>query len=281
MKNNQFQKLNTVLAALAVNLIVGGAAMAASVSQTAPNTANKTINVGNYQFSTNLWGVASAGSAWYEEVYTNSTTGPSNSGWKWTGFVDANSSGSVKAYPSIRRGASNSSNVASASGLPYLFGSNTKNVDVIWDFTPTGYNGTGSISGAYNHAIDVFFRTNTATGEANIRGEIMIIPESSANSQTSGWGTKDAAAFVIDGETWDVWRATMSSNGYSWPVIQFRKRVMARYFQKNLKNFFAEAKLRMPSAFASTYYVSMIEAGTEIKHGSGKVHNTTYSVSVY
>lgn len=266
-------------ASLAWLLAAGGSARAAAIEASPANPANKHIYVGQYDIYTNLWGISGAGSGWYEYMYTNSTTGPSNAGWKWSGF--AGDTSTVKSYPSIRKGGSNAQNDAAVTGLPYQFGDNTKNVDVLWSFAPSGYDGTGSISGTYNHAIDVFFHSGTVFDRAYLKAEIMVIPESSAASQTQGWGIKDATPFVIDGETWDVWHATMSSNGYSWPVMQFRKRVMARYFNKNLKHFFGEAARRRPDVFLPAYYVSMIEAGTEVKSGSGKVHINSYEVNVH
>lgn len=273
------RRMRTMLLSLAVGALCAGQAQAAAIEASPANASNKHIYVGQYDIYTNLWAIGGAGTGWYEYMYTNSTTSPSNSGWKWSGFGGDTST--VKSYPSIRKGGSNSQNNPATSGLPYVFGNNTKNVDVLWSFAPSGYDGTGSISGTYNHTIDVFLHSSSTYNIANLKAEIMIIPESSSNSQTSGWGVKDATPFMIDGETWDVWHATMTSQGYSWPVIQFRKRVMVRYFNKNIQRFFAEAKLRKPAVFLSTHYVSMVEAGTEVKSGSGKVHNTSYSVDVY
>ncbi len=273
------QHISTLLLALTMAVAGAGQARAAAVEATPTNSSNKHIYIGQYDFYTNLWGISGAGTGWYEYMYTNSATSPSNSGWKWSGF--SGNTTTVKSYPSIRKGGSNAQNNPALSGLPYVFGSNTKNVEVLWSFAPSGYDGSGSIVGTYNHAIDVFFHTSSTYNIANLRAEIMIIPESSADSQTSGWGTKDATPFMIDNETWDVWRAQMSSNGYTWPVMQFRKRVMVRYFNKNIKLFFAEAAKRNPAAFLSTHYVSMVEAGTEVKSGSGKVHNISFNVNVY
>lgn len=268
-----------LLASLVLGSAVCGQAQAAAASASPTDAGNKHIYVGNYDLSTNLWGISAAGTSWYEYIFTNSTTSMAGSGYKWTGF--GGNTTTVKAYPSIRRGASNSQNNAANSGLPYLFGSNTRNIDVLWNFDTTDYSGTGSITGTYNHAIDVFFHSENVWNTSYLRGEIMVIPDSSANSQTAGWGAKDANSFVLDGETWDVWQATMTSNGYSWPVMQFRKRANAKYFSKNLKHFFAEAALRRADVFKSTYYVMMVEAGTEVKSGSGRVYNTSYQVSVY
>jgi hypothetical protein len=272
----------TLLAALfgvAAGLLSIPQALAAAASASPTDPANKHIYVGQYDLSTNLWGISGAGSSWYEYIFTNSTTTMDGSGYKWTGF--GGNTTDVKAYASLRRGASNSQNDAGASGLPYLFGGNTKNVDVLWNFETTDYSGTGSIVGKYNHTLDIFFNAANSTNQSNIRGEIMIITDSSQDSQTAGWGVKDATPFVLGGETWDVWQATQTSNGYSWHVTQFRKRVNAQYFSRNLKDFFAEAAARRSDIFKSTYYVMMVEAGTEIKTGSGRVYNKNYSVSVY
>ncbi|MES2037543.1 MAG: hypothetical protein V4495_06865 [Pseudomonadota bacterium] len=278
-RNFNAGKVKAIAAGFALGLMMCNQALAASASASPADASNKHIYVGQYDLSTNLWGVSGAGSSWSETIFTNSTTTMDGAGYKWTGF--GGDTTSVKSYPSIRRGASNSQNNPATSGLPYLFGSNTKNVDVLWNFTTAGYDGTGNITGTYNHAIDVFFHSSNIWNTSYLKGEIMVIPESSANSQTSGWGSKDATSFVLDGETWDVWQATMTSNGNSWPVMQFRKRVNARYFSKNLKYFFAEAARRRADVFKSSYYVMMVEAGTEVKSGSGHFYNKNYQVSVY
>ena len=264
---------------LAAALLWTAEAQAAAASASPADPGNKHIYVGQYDLATNLWGISGAGSAWTAYIFTNSTTTMDGSGYKWSGFTG--NADDVKAYASLRRGASNAQNNAAVSGLPYLYGSNTRNVDVLWNFESTDYSGAGSIVGKYNHTLDVFFNEINDKNQANIRGEIMVITDSSQNSQTNGWGVKDATPFVLEGETWDVWQATQHSNGYSWHVTQFRKRVNAKYFNRNLKTFFGEAAVRRPDIFKSSYYVMMVEAGTEIKTGSGRVYNKNYSVSVY
>ncbi|WP_156970689.1 hypothetical protein [Andreprevotia chitinilytica] len=279
IQNLNLGKIKAIVAGLALGLMICNQVQAEAVSASPTNASNKHIYVDQYDLSTNLWGISGAGTGWSETIFTNSTTSMDGSGYKWTGL--GGDTTSVKAYPSIRQGASNSQNDPGVSGLPYLFGDNSTNVDVLWDFTTAGYDGAGNISGTYNHAIDVFFRSANIWNTSYLKGEIMVIPDSSANSQTAGWGSKDATSFVLDGETWDVWQATMTSNGNSWPVTQFRKRVNAHYFSKNLKYFFAEAARRRADVFQSSYYVMMIEAGTEVKSGSGHLYNKNYQVSVY
>jgi hypothetical protein len=267
------------LPSLGVSLLYASQVLAASASASPTDSSDKHIYVSQYDLSTNLWGIRGAGPSWYEYIFTNSTTTMDGSGYKWTGFggnVD-----DVKSYASLRRGDSNNQNSAGVTGLPYLFGSNTTNVDVLWNFVTTDYSGAGSIIGKYNHTLDIFFNAVNSTTQSNIRGEIMIITDSSQDSQTDGWGVKDGTPFVLGGETWDVWQATQTSNGFSWHVTQFRKRVNARYFSRNLKDFFAEAAARRSDIFKSSYYVMMVEAGTEIKTGSGRVYNKNYSVTVY
>ena len=213
---------SALAAAVALTGALAGQKAHAAAAESSPASASdKSISVGQYQLHTNLWGLSGAGSNWYEYIFTNSTTSIAGSGYKWSGF--GGDSTLVKSYPSIRLGASNPGNVAATSGLPYLYAGNTKNIDVLWNFTPTGYDGTGAIAGTFNHAIDVFFSTGTVKNMATVRAEIMVIPDSSADSQTQGWGQKDPTPFMIDNETWDVWQATMTSNGNTWPVMQFRK----------------------------------------------------------
>lgn len=254
-------------------------AAAAAASSDPSDPGDKHIYVGQYDLCTNLWGIRGAGNSWHAYIFTNSVSDMSGSGYEWSGFDgDLNS---VKAYTSLRYGASNKQNIVSVSGLPYLFDNNHKDVDVSWDFKTTDEDGTGNIVGKYNHTLDIFFNATASTQQAEIRGEIMVIADSSQNARTAGWGVRDAQAFVMDGENWEVWQATQKSNGHSWHVTQFRKRENTEHFSHNLKNFFADAAARRPDIFRSDYYVMMVEAGTEIKTGSGKVYNSRYSVNVH
>jgi hypothetical protein len=251
-------------------LLLAAAAMAATSNPADP--ADKHIHVGQYDLATNLWGIRGAGNHWEQTIFTGAGESIAGGGYTWSGF-DGNAS-AVKAYPSLRYGASNRQNDPGASGLPYRFGGNDRNVDVVWDFSATA-------EGKYNHTLDIFFNATDSTRQAEIRGEIMVITDSSQDAQTAGWGVRDAVAFVIGGETWDVWQATQASNGHSWHVTQFRKRVNAQHFAHNLRDFFGEAAARRPDIFSSSHYVMMVEAGTEIKTGSGRVVHRRFSVSVY
>lgn len=251
----------------------------ASVEMSTPaDSHDKHIYVGQYDLSTNLWGIKRVQGSWQESIFTNSPENMKSSGYKWTGF--GGNSNDVKAYTSIRMGASNHQNIPAKSGIPYIFGNNSTNIDVLWDFDSSDYEGNGNITGEYNHTLDVFFNSVNNTRQSSIRGEIMIITDSSQDSQTRGWGMKDKYPYVLNGEFWDIWQATQNSNGYRWHVTQFRKRINSKYFHQNLKNFFSEATRRRPDIFKSTDYVMMVESGTEIKTGSGQVLNKNYSVKV-
>lgn len=236
------------------------------------------LYAGHYELARNLWGIRGAGPHWRVDTVAPSGADMAGAGYTWSGFEG--SATSVKAYPSMRYGASNKRNVASESGLPYLFGSNAHNVEVLWDFNASNADGEGSIAGKYNHTLDIFFNATPSTRQAEIRGEIMVITDSSQDAHTAGWGARDAAPFILDGVTWDVWQATQVSNGHSWHVTQFRRRVNARYFQQDLRDFFAAAAARRPDVFSARTYVMMVEAGTEIKTGSGRVVQKAFRVRV-
>jgi phosphatidylserine decarboxylase len=63
-------------------------------------------------------------------------------------------------------------------------------------------------------------------------------------------------------------------------VTQFRKRVNSRSFHHNLKEFFCRG-CRAPSRYFNPgSYVMMVEAGTEIKTGAGRVVLDGYRVKV-
>ena len=256
-------------AIVASSLTAGARADTAQASPAQP--ADQHLYAGQYDLATNLWGIRGAGSAWSVGLFTHASSNMDGAGYTWSG-VGGNGD-SVKAYASVRYGASNQHNVPGESVLPYLFGGNERNVDVAWDFAFDG-------DGIYNHTLDIFFNASTSRSQAEIRGEIMVITASSQDARTHGWGARDSQPFVIGPETWYVWQATQTSNGHSWHVTQFRKRVNTRSFHHNLKDFFAEAAARRPDIFSRGSYVMMVEAGTEIKTGAGRVVLDRYRVTV-
>lgn len=247
-------------------------AQGAMASATATDASDKHLYAGPIDLATNLWGIRAAGQEWRETIATAASDNIDGASYAWSGF--AGSITSVKAYPSLRYGASNRHNDAGVSGMPYQFGANARKVDLTWDFTSSG------ITGKYNHTLDIFFNATNSTKQAEIRGEIMVITDSSQDARTAGWGARDATPFVIDGETWEVWQATQTSNGHSWHVTQFRRRVNAQSFHHNLQDFFAAAARRRPDIFQDGYFVMMVEAGTEIKTGAGRVVHRTFHVKV-
>lgn len=242
---------------------------------------DKHLYADKYDLSTNAWGVGDAGPDWYEYISIPSTSSMDGAVYKWTGFTLGRGN-SVKSYPSIRTGFTNKRNDPATSGLPYQLGKNTTNIDVVWNFTATGYDGSGEVQGSHNHALDLFFCKTGNFRLVNRAAELMVIVSSSADSETEGWGTKDSTVYRdAEGNIWDVWQATMSVREYSWPVMQFRRRINATSLKHNLKDFLAEAIKRRPDVFQSTHYVMMVEAGTEVKSGSGMVRTDTFSVNVH
>lgn len=259
-----------IVATSATSLCAYGEGLTASANPA--DAADKHLYAGQVDLATNLWGIRGAGGNWQETIATASADKIDGASYAWSGF--AGSATGVKAYPSLRYGASNKHNDASVSGMPYLFGANGHSVEVQWDFTAS------RITGKYNHTLDIFFNATNSTKQAEIRGEIMVITDSSQDAHTAGWGVRDGAPFVIDGETWEVWQATQTSNGHSWHVTQFRRRVNAQTFHHDLQDFFAVAAQRRPDIFQGGYYVMMVEAGTEIKTGAGRVVHKTFHVHV-
>lgn len=258
---------------VAVSLPAG--AYAGTALADAAHPADQHLHAGQYDLATNLWGIRGAGSAWSVGIFTHAPSTMDGAGYTWSGVGGrSDSRDSVKAYASVRYGASNGHNVPGESGLPYLFGGNQRNIDVAWDFTTDG------VDGKYNHTLDIFFNASANPKQTEIRGEIMVITASSQDARTQGWGVRDGQPFVIGPETWYVWQATQTSHGHSWHVTQFRKRVNSRSFHHNLKDFFAEAAARRPDIFNPGSYVMMVEAGTEIKTGAGKVVLDGYRVKV-
>lgn len=251
---------------------LASSAQGATATSSPAEPSDKHLYAGQYDLATNLWGIRGAGGDWSVTIADNASSGIDGGGYAWSGF--GGNPASVKAYTSVRYGASNRHNLPGVSGLPYLFGANDTDVDVAWRFEDDG------IAGKYNHTLDIFFNATASTRQSEIRGEIMIVTASSQDARTKGWGLKDAQPFVIGPETWEVWQATQTSNGHSWHVTQFRKHVNSGSFHHNLKDFFAAAAARRPDIFAPHHYVMMVEAGTEIKTGSGQVRLHNYSVNV-
>lgn len=260
-----------VLAAALAGLAPGAGAQAAAAAS-AQDGADRHLYVGQYDLATNAWGRRGAGAQWRIDLATQAGPGMDGARYTWSGF--AGDFSSVKAYASVRYGASNARNDPAVTRLPYRFGANGTDVDVVWDFTADG------VVGKFNHTLDIFFNAAGRSGQGAIRGEIMIVTASSQDARTAGWGVRDALPFVIGPETWYVWQATQVSNGHSWHVTQFRKRVGSQAFHHNLKDFFAAAAARRPDIFSADRDVMMVEAGTEIKTGAGQVRLDRYRVTV-
>lgn len=291
MNNAQYRlPLKGILAALAAaGLCCAGQALAGTAYRNHDDpagTKDQKLHAAIYELDTDLWGLHGETGQWHLKIDTgNEASKPmAGSSWTWSG-VTATKGAGVVGFPSIQVGVTNDRNDPAASGLPYVLGDNSTPLNVRWHFTATGDDGTGAISGRYNHVVDVFFSSRPRFDTSRLGLEIMIIPDSSSDSQQGGWGFREAQPFVIDNETWDVWNAIQDVSGNGavirrWPVIQFRARDKKTAFDNNLNRFFAEAMKRHPAWFPSGTYVLNVDTGTEVKDGAGKLLNNAYRVSV-
>jgi hypothetical protein len=204
-------------------------------------------------------------------IFTHAPSTLDGAGYTWPGV--AGNGDSVKAYASVRYGASNQHNVPGKSGLPCLFGANQRNVDVAWISRLMAKAHTTTRWTSFSTPAPAEAKRKSAVKSWSSRRRRRV------HARTAG-GVRDSRPFVIGPETWYVWQATQTSNGHSWHATQFRKRVNCRSFHHNLKDFFAEAAARRPAIFSRGNYVMMVEAGTEIKTGAGRVALDRYRVTV-
>lgn len=231
-----------------------------------------------YELVTNAWNPTAIKPGWEIKIFTVGTTPTRNAwGYVWRDFSSVSGQETaVKAYPSVRMGVDNTS-PSNSDGLPYKVSAN-KNVWLKWVFSLTGPDSTGSYTGVINNTIDVFFSSNGSKDKLYREGEIMIMPNWSRNA--SQWGDPEGEYTDPNGTRWYRRKAIMEWGNRSWPVYQYKRVIDSTSLSINLKDFINDVKNYYNPANWSDRYVNNIDAGTEIKWGSGRVYTSEYYSNV-
>ncbi|MCC3764492.1 RICIN domain-containing protein [Glycomyces sp. TRM65418] len=253
-------KLRSLLILLVAGLtaVIGG--VVASPAQAATTCdAFGSITQGKYWLNNNLWGQGS-GSGWQcvSDNYTSGDTIGWSTDWSWNGGEN-----SVKSYASAvlgwHWGWKNPN-----SGLPVRL-SGSQDVTSSWDFQ------VSSNPGTMNVAYDMWLHERPdPTYEHNPTDEIMIWPYSSGGAGPIG---NVVANVTIDGVNWNLHRGNIGWNVFSFVATSNRTSV-----DLNLSSFLDNLVTR--GWVPDSKYLTSVQAGTEVFHGTGTLTTTAYSVNV-
>jgi len=218
---------------------------------------NSTIWINN-----NMWGQNSSSPGFSESI----TTLGANSfrvDFNWPNGINPNS---VKTYPSAVFGWHFGWHFPIGSmGLPTQLSAN-RNVMTSYAYTAT-FGSTGTADVAY----DCWLHTqNNPTFNTTPSDEIMIWVDRVGGAGPIG-GT--IATVNIDGSTWDLHRGNIG-----WEVWSFVRTSNSGSGTLNIKDF--TDYLRNTWGLSSSKYLSSVEFGTEIFHGTGNLNVTNFTASV-
>jgi hypothetical protein len=131
--------------------------------------------------------------------------------------------------------------------------------------TSFSHNATGSISGIYNAAYDVWFSTSSA-GDPNSgpSGGYLMVWLYRPNGRQPVGGLVSAGQTIAGADgTWDIY--TGNNNGK--PVISYVRQQNITSLTFDLKNFINHAVSNYPSSLSSAWYLTNVFGGFEIWSG--------------
>jgi len=279
-------RLRNTFTALLLLLVLTGANSHATGSITANKdnfypTSYIFTDENKYELTCNMWGLSHMHTnyAWETDAYTVAT--PERNSWrvKWTDIVpissDTNEWKAVKGYPSVRMGLWDRQQ--NTDGLPYSLASG-QSCHVDWGFYLNDFNGTGSPQGALNVTLDSFLNHSEYT-KSRHDYEIMIMPY---YTRGLGQATQIGTNAVIDGGTWNIFKYTSDNgDGTTWTCYQFKLATNGTSISISLKDFTDYIGSHYNPANWSAQYVQNMDAGVEIKWGSGKLVTQSYFSDVY
>lgn len=220
-----------------------------------------------YFMLNNMWGKGTITN--YQQSIFGDGPKTTNFGWKWNWPSGVNND--VKSYPEVKVNSD-----SQPSKLPTQISAN-KNIWMEWNFNLKGFDNTGSPTGRFDCAWDIWL--NPTSGEKVYHDyEIMIWPY--ANGGATPLGSKIASAVSLGGSTWDVYSGTVNSTvrADSWTCITFKRTTNTTSINFNLKTFFDW--LRNNGKITSSAWLHSIEAGTEVVDGVGRLNTTFYKSDV-
>ncbi|MBU6503375.1 MAG: hypothetical protein KGQ35_10985, partial [Burkholderiales bacterium] len=124
----------------------------------------------------------------------------------------------------------------------------------------------------FDSGFDVFF-SSTAKPKNLIEGELMIITSYNFVQPLGGWVATNVS---IGGGTFNVRHFQMKSGGRSWPYVAYYATSPITQIHLNIKDFVTDAVQK--DYIPASYYVDMIEIGTEALSGHGITKITNYNI---
>jgi xyloglucan-specific endo-beta-1,4-glucanase len=219
-----------------------------------------TIDQGKYWLNNNLWGQDSGTGTQcvHDATPTEEGTIAWGTDWDWSGEQS-----SVKSYVSAVLGW-HWSEIGADTGLPVQLSSGTP-VNSVWDYQVSDNPGT------MNVAYDLWLHTvNNPTWENDPTDEIMIWPYSAGGAGPIG---ETVATVEIGGATWELHEGNIG-----WDVYSFVRTENTTSVDVNLMDFLTY--LTENRGLDANKYLSSVQAGTEIFHGSGSLETSRYATNV-
>lgn len=208
----------------------------------------------------NTWGQDASPAGWSESVTTNSANA-FRTDFNWPNGANQNS---VKAYPSAVLGWHWGWHFPTGTGLPVQLSANR---DINTSYAYSASFGSG---GTANVSYDIWMHTQSNPNLENPSDEMMIWVNATGGAGPIG-GT--IATVNIGGATWDLHRGNIG-----WEVWSFVRTSNSGSGTINLKNF--TDYLRNTWGLSSSKYLTSVQFGSEIFHGTGNVNVTNYTCTV-
>lgn len=236
----------------------------ACYSNTSPGGSVDTY--GGFTVSSNIWNPdAATGYRQCTGATILSSGGVANAEFDWN-FTSTNSD--VKSYPNLQFGQQNAFHPSTTSLLPVA-------IATMPDLTVTGTITTTCATAApcyFDTGFDVFF-SKTAKPLNQIEGELMIITGYNFAQPLGGWAVTNVS---IGGASFNVRHFQMKSGAGSWPYVAYYATSPITRIHLNIKDFVTDAVKR--GYIPASYYVDMVEIGTEALSGHGITKITNYNI---
>ena len=221
---------------------------------------------GSYKVSSNIWNSGAASAYTQCTSATIGSPGAVNAEFDWN-FTPSGSGGQVLTYPNIQYGQQSGYSASTTPALPAPI-SNLPSLKATGSITTTCQ---GSPC-YYDSGFDVFFSQGTPAPK-NIQGELMIITSYNFSQTLGGFA---ASNVNIDGVTYNIRQFTMGSGSNSWPYVAYYATQPITNMNINIASFVKDAVAR--GYIPGSYYVDMVELGTEVIQGQGKTVISNFQV---
>lgn len=246
---------------------------AAISSRTFPTTCfsnaspgDSTDTYGSFTVSSNIWNPGAATA--YKQCTSATIQSPGGvtaAEFDWN-FTSTNSE--VKTYPNLQFGQQNDSYPSTTPLLPVA-------IAKMPSLNVTGTITTVCATAApcyFDSGFDVFF-SRTLKPTNLIEGELMIITSYHFAEPLGGWAATNVS---IGSGTYNLRQFEMKSGGRSWSYVAYYATSPITRIDFNIKDFVMDAVRR--GYIPASYYVDMVEIGTEALSGHGITRITNYNI---